>query len=105
MGLAPLGEPEYLDRLRPLVKRKGLGFALDLAYFVHHSEGVNMTWEAGSPTLGPVFSAELETLLGPRREQRRATRRAASQYRCIAADAARGSRSRFAARSCREKRR
>jgi carbamoyltransferase len=50
------------------VKRKGLGFALDLAYFVHHSEGVNMTWEAGSPTLGPVFSAELETLLGPRRE-------------------------------------
>lgn len=68
MGLAPLGEPEYLDRLRPLVKRKGMGFALDLAYFIHHSEGVNMTWEAGSPTLGPVFSAELEALLGPRRE-------------------------------------
>ena len=68
MGLAPLGEPEYLDRLRPLVKRKGMGFALDLAYFVHHSEGVNMTWEAGSPTLGPVFSPELETLLGPKRD-------------------------------------
>jgi carbamoyltransferase len=68
MGLAPLGEPEYLDRLRPLVRRKGMGFALDLAYFVHHSEGVNMTWEAGSPTLGPVFSAELEALLGPKRE-------------------------------------
>jgi carbamoyltransferase len=68
MGLAPLGEPEYLDRLRPLVKRKGMGFALDLAYFIHHSEGVNMTWETGSPTLGPVFSVELETLLGPRRE-------------------------------------
>jgi carbamoyltransferase len=67
MGLAPLGEPEFLDRLRPLVKRKGLGFALDLAYFIHHSEGVNMTWEAGSPTLGPVFSAELESLLGPKR--------------------------------------
>jgi carbamoyltransferase len=68
MGLAPLGEPEYLDRLRPLVKRKGTGFALDLSYFIHHSEGVNMTWEAGSPTLGPVFSAELETLLGPKRQ-------------------------------------
>ena len=68
MGLAPLGEPEYLDRLRPLVKRKGMGFALDLAYFIHHSEGVNMTWEAGSPTLGPVFSPELETLLGPKRD-------------------------------------
>jgi carbamoyltransferase len=68
MGLAPLGEPEYLDRLRPLVKRKGMSFALDLDYFVHHSEGVNMTWEAGSPTLGPVFSPELETLLGPKRD-------------------------------------
>jgi carbamoyltransferase len=68
MGLAPLGEPEYLDRMRPLVKRKGMGFALDLAYFVHHSEGVNMTWESGSPTLGPVFSSELATLLGPVRE-------------------------------------
>ncbi len=68
MGLAPLGEPEFLDRMRPLVKRKGMGFALDLAYFVHHSEGVNMTWEAGSPTLGPVFSSELATLLGPVRE-------------------------------------
>jgi carbamoyltransferase len=68
MGLAPLGEPEYLDRLRPLVKRKGMGFALDLSYFVHHSEGVNMTWESGAPTLGPVFSSELETLLGPKRQ-------------------------------------
>ncbi len=68
MGLAPLGEPEYLDRLRPLVTRKALGFALDLSYFVHQSEGVNMTWEAGSPTLGPVFSCELEKLLGPKRQ-------------------------------------
>lgn len=68
MGLAPLGEPEFLDRLRPLVTRKGEGFALDLQYFVHHSEGVNMTWESGSPSLGPVFSPTLDALLGPRRE-------------------------------------
>ena len=68
MGLAPLGEPEYLDQMRRLVSRKGTGFALDLRHFVHHSEGVNMTWESGSPSLGPVFSQALVDLLGPKRE-------------------------------------
>lgn len=69
MGLAPYGEPEYLDAMRRLVRvtPKG-GFELDLAYFIHHSEGVNMTWEAGSPTIGDVFSPKLEQLFGPRRK-------------------------------------
>jgi carbamoyltransferase len=69
MGLAPYGEPEYLDRMRKLVRvqKKG-GFELDLSYFVHHSEGVNMTWDAGSPVLGNVFSKKLEQELGPRRQ-------------------------------------
>ncbi len=68
MGLAPYGEPEYLDRLRTLVRVKPNDrFELDLAYFVHHSEGVSMTWESGAPTIGDVFSTKLEALLGPRR--------------------------------------
>ena len=68
MGLAPYGEPEYLDRLRQLVRVKPTGaFELDLSYFVHHSEGVNMTWESGSPTIGDVFSAKLEREFGRRR--------------------------------------
>jgi len=69
MGLAPYGEPEYLDAMRRLVRvtPKG-GFELDLSYFVHHSEGVNMTWEGGSPTIGDVFSPKLEQLFGPRRK-------------------------------------
>ncbi len=69
MGLAPYGEPEYLDAVRRLVRvsPKG-GFELDLSYFVHHSEGVNMTWDAGSPTIGDVFAPKLEQLLGPRRK-------------------------------------
>lgn len=69
MGLAPYGEPEYLDRLRKLVRVKpNGGFELDLSYFVHHSEGVNMTWESGAPTLGDVFSGKLEREFGRRRQ-------------------------------------
>jgi len=69
MGLAPYGEPEYLDRLRTLVRVKpNGGFELDLSYFVHHSEGVNMTWESGAPTIGDVFSSKLEREFGRRRQ-------------------------------------
>lgn len=67
MGLAPYGQPEYMDAVRKLVKPTKTGFELDLSYFVHHSEGVNMTWDAGSPTIGDVFSPKLEQLLGARR--------------------------------------
>jgi carbamoyltransferase len=69
MGLAPYGEPEFLDRLRKLVKptAKG-GFELDLSYFVHHRDGVNMTWDSGAPTIGDVFSSKLEQEFGPRRD-------------------------------------
>jgi len=69
MGLAPYGEPEYLDAMHKLVRvtPKG-GFELDLSYFIHHSEGVNMTWESGSPTLSDAFAPKLEQLFGPRRQ-------------------------------------
>jgi carbamoyltransferase len=68
MGLAPYGEPEFLDRLRKLVRVKpNGGFELDLSYFVHHNEGVNMTWESGAPTIGDVFSSKLEREFGRRR--------------------------------------
>ena len=68
MGLAPYGQPEYLDGLRKLVARRADGsFALDLSYFVHHNDGVNMTWEHGAPTIGPVFSPKLEQTFGRKR--------------------------------------
>jgi len=68
MGLAPYGQPEYLDGLRKLVARRADGsFALDLSYFVHHSDGVNMTWENGAPTIGQVFSPKLEQTFGRKR--------------------------------------
>ncbi|MFI5178479.1 MAG: carbamoyltransferase [Vicinamibacterales bacterium] len=68
MGLAPYGEPRYVRELGSLVRLGDHGsFALDLSYFRHWSDGVQMTWDDGEPTLGPVYTARLDALLGPAR--------------------------------------
>jgi carbamoyltransferase len=72
MGLAAYGEPTFAGQLRRLVPATGGaggdgGFRLDLRYFRHLSEGVDMTWDDGAPQLGVVFTPELERLLGPAR--------------------------------------
>ena len=70
MGLAPYGEPAYLDAFREIVRLKKNGkFELDLDYFVHHSKGIEMQWEDGSPELGPVFSDAWEKRFGPPRKK------------------------------------
>src|SRR5207247_9560000 len=69
MGLAPYGKPNFVDALSRLVRLKPGGlFELDLKYFRHWSDGVEMQWEDGYPSLGKVFSPELERLLGPARQ-------------------------------------
>ncbi len=69
MGLAPYGKPTYVDKLsQVLFPTAGGKFELNLDYFIHHSEGVEMTWDEGSPHLGRVFSPKLEELLGPARK-------------------------------------
>jgi carbamoyltransferase len=69
MGLAPYGEPDYVNTLRRLIHLKPGGkFVLDLSYFRHWSEGVSMTWDDGEPTMGPVYTHKLEELLGPPRK-------------------------------------
>ena len=68
MGLAPYGAPEFVDEIRKLVTLKpGGGFELTRKYFRHWDEGVEMEWEGGSPTMGPLYTAELDRLLGPAR--------------------------------------
>ena len=70
MGLAPLGEPEYVEAFRDIVSlRKHGKFELNLEYFVHHSKGVEMQWESGSPEFGPVFSDAWQARFGPPREK------------------------------------
>ena len=68
MGLAAYGEPAFVKELRQVVPARPDGtFVLDLRYFRHLSEGVDMTWEDGSPELGLVYTPALEELLGPAR--------------------------------------
>jgi carbamoyltransferase len=68
MGLAPYGRPRYADELRRLVSLDGPLFELGLDYFTHDTEGVDMTWDEGSPTIGRIYSDPLVELLGPARE-------------------------------------
>jgi len=68
MGLAPYGEPKYLDKMREIVKLESDGsFKLNLDYFRHHKEKVEYEWENGSPSVGILFSEKLNELLGPSR--------------------------------------
>ena len=68
MALAARGEPRFARQLAAIVpERAGGGFALDLSYFRHLSEGVDFTWSDGAPELGTVFTPALPALLGPAR--------------------------------------
>ena len=70
MGLSSYGAPSHIDRMRKIVKSGRNGhFKLDLDYFIHHSEGVTMTWEACEPNMGPVYSKAMEKHLGPARKR------------------------------------
>ncbi len=68
MGLAPYGEPKYINEMRKIVLlQKDGGFKLNLDYFCHHKENVEYTWDDGKPVMaGNLFTPALESLLGIR---------------------------------------
>jgi carbamoyltransferase len=68
MGLAPYGTQRYLEEMRGLVHPKGDVFELGLEFFLHDKEGVDMTWDEGSPSIGRLFSERMEEVFGPARE-------------------------------------
>jgi carbamoyltransferase len=68
MGLAPYGEPKYIDAMRQIVRLLPDGsFRLNLKYFRHHRENISYEWENGIPAVGTLFSPALAELLGPAR--------------------------------------
>src|SRR5262249_20962994 len=67
MGLAPYGQPTFIDEMRKIVNLHPDGtFTLNLIYFCHHREDVAYQWFDGCPEFGDLFSSQLEDLLGPR---------------------------------------
>jgi carbamoyltransferase len=70
MGLAPYGRPRFVEEFRDIIRtEEGGRFQLNLRYFRHHAEGVEMTWDEGSPAVGRIFSDEYEKVFGARREE------------------------------------
>jgi carbamoyltransferase len=67
MGLAPYGKPAFMSEMRDIVQVRNGRFALNLDYFTHHSVGLDMVWQGGSPVIGPVYSEKLVEKLGPAR--------------------------------------
>lgn len=68
MGLAPYGKPRFIEEFREIIRTEKDGqFRLNLDYFRHHAEGVEMTWDEGSPVIGRIFSDEYASVFGPPR--------------------------------------
>lgn len=70
MGLSAYGEPRFIAGVRQIVKTEGDQFRLNLAYFTHHNEGVEMSWDSGEPMVGNVFSRKMIEAFGPVRTAR-----------------------------------
>jgi carbamoyltransferase len=68
MGLAPLGQPTYLEQMRELVLVQSDGtFKLALKYFRHHTDNVSYSWNDCAPEVGTLYTKKLAELLGPQR--------------------------------------
>ena len=69
MGLAPYGQPRYLNEMHKLVRLHSDGtFELHTDAFLHNARGASMSWDDGSPVLGTLYLPKLVELFGPPRE-------------------------------------
>ena len=68
MGLAPYGEPRYVEKLHDVVRLRPDGsFRLNLDYFRFHRERRLFEWNDCAPSSDHLTNDGLERLLGPRR--------------------------------------
>ncbi|MDD2706454.1 MAG: carbamoyltransferase C-terminal domain-containing protein [Verrucomicrobiae bacterium] len=68
MALAAFAKPALMEQMRGILQSDPENlFRLNLDCFCHHTGGVEMSWNDGSPSVGRVFSPHLEELLGPAR--------------------------------------
>ena len=70
MGLAPYGQPVYLDEMRRIVLLQPDGsFRLNLDCFRHHVEKFDYEWQGGTPHVGTLFGDGLGKILGDPRSK------------------------------------
>jgi carbamoyltransferase len=70
MGLAPYGEPKYVDKLRQVLVFEDDGlFSLNLKYFRSAKSGIVSYGEDHIPKVAPLFSAQMEELFGAARKK------------------------------------
>src|SRR5438093_10389121 len=71
MGLAPYGQPKYLEPMGEIVRVQSDGtFKLNLKYFRHHTDNVSYSWNNGAPEVGTLYTENLTHLLGRARDER-----------------------------------
>jgi carbamoyltransferase len=70
MGLSAYGEPRYVRDVRDVVRIDRDQVRLNLEYFRHHTEGVEMTWNGGEPALGTVYTKKFVDQFGAPRTPR-----------------------------------
>jgi carbamoyltransferase len=69
MGLAPYGQPTFVEQLRDVVRIQSDGtFRLNLKYFRHHTDNVSYSWKDCAPEVGTLYRNELVDLLGAPRK-------------------------------------
>ena len=69
MGLAPYGEAAYIDKMLEIARPADPGaFELNLDYFTHHLNGVEMSWDEGTPHIGRIYSDLFCDAFGPPRQ-------------------------------------
>ncbi|MEP7305905.1 MAG: carbamoyltransferase C-terminal domain-containing protein [Acidobacteriota bacterium] len=72
MGLSAYGQPRFAAQVRNVVRVERDQVRLNLDYFIHHTAGVEMTWDGGEPSLGTVYSDRMTDVFGPARDPGRA---------------------------------
>ncbi|PYR33076.1 MAG: carbamoyltransferase [Acidobacteria bacterium] len=70
MGLAAYGDPRFAEQVRDVVRVEGDQVRLSLDYFTHHANGVEMSWDDGEPSIGPIYSKKMADVFGAARMPR-----------------------------------